>query len=189
MKAELAPWALLCGLTALVPVPFVDAWLERRFTAAMFRRVAETHGQPLPDDAARVLTEDRSSVALGCLYVVVVWPLKKLFRTVFYFLTVKDVLDGITRAAHRATFVDVAYAEGLLPGHASDVRGVMDGLLDKVRHSPVTRPLYRQERPALPFPPAPGFAARVVHALQRQGGGGLLLAQFHERLAALRSGA
>lgn len=188
MKPALTRWAFLCGCARLVPLPFVDDWLERRFTRALFQAIAESHGVALSDEALAALTEDRSSLALGCLTLLVVWPLKKLFRTVLYFLTVKDFLDAVTRAAHRATLVDIAFAEGLLPGHAAGVRDTMDTLLDRVRHSPVTRPLYRQERPDLPFPPASDGVTRFVHWLQRHGGGGVLVPQFHARLDTLRSG-
>ncbi len=181
-------WAFLCGCTAFIPIPFLDEYVERRVTRALLRKVAADRGAVIHEQALLVLTEDRSSVALGCLYTMVVWPLKKLFRTVFYFLTVKDVIDGTTLAAHRAMLVDIALAEGVLPGDAAAVRKVMDELLDKVRYSPVTRPLYRQERPELPGEPGQGFVAGLVRTLQRQGGGGLLVPLFHERLARLRAG-
>lgn len=189
MNPSLAGTAWACGLAMLIPLPWVDEYVERRLTRSMYRALAEAHGVALPEAALDTLTEDRGNVAIGCLLAIVKWPLKKLFRTVVYVLTVKDVIDGATRAAHRATLVDIALAEGLLPGHAEGVRTVMDELLGKIRISPVTRPLWRQERPALLVPDDAPAQARALHWLQRHGGGGVLLPLFHERLAALRSGA
>lgn len=181
MNPLFARSAFFAGLTALIPVPFFDEYVERRVTRDLFARIAEHRGTPLDDATLRTLTEDRSSLAMGCLTLVIVWPLKKLFRTIVYVLTVKDVFDGVTRTAHRATLFEHALDRGLLPEHAEDVRVAMDDLLGKLRYSPVSRVAWRQERPDVTWSAGDGMG-RAVHWLQRHGGGGLLVSMFEERL-------
>ena len=186
MSPETAHRALLCGLTMLIPLPWLDEYVERRVTRHLLHGLAEARATPLSPEVLHVLTEDRSSLMLGCLYAVVLWPVKKLFRTVFYFLTVKDVFDAIARAAHRAALVELALARGLLPDHAAEVRTVMDTLLARHRVSPVTRTLWRQERPALAELDTTDPAVRLVRWLQRHGGGEVLLQEFQSRTAEWR---
>lgn len=172
---------MACGLAMLIPLPLVDEYVVRRLTRRMFAEQARERGVEVPDEALHLLTEDRSSLVSGCLVALVVWPLKKLFRTVLYFLTVKDVLDAATVAAHRATMFGIALDAGVLPAHASEVRALMDTVLARYRTSPVSRSLWLQERPAIELPPVAG-PGRVLRWLQKHGAGGLLVPEFRSRL-------
>jgi hypothetical protein len=186
--SRVAHFAMLAGLTALVPLPFVDVWLERRAHRAMFRALAADAGQPPLDEAAiAVLTEDRSSFVLGCLGTAVVWPVKKLFRTFFYFLTVKDVIDGIAEATLRAAMVRAAFAH--LPHDARNVRDVMDATLDRHQFSPVSRAFFRGERPDAAWVADTDRVDRTVAWVYKKAGGGAILGTFAQRLGVARQGA
>lgn len=185
MTRETTPLVVLCGAAMLIPLPWVDGWVERRVTRRLLQEVARERGVTLADEHLDVLVGDRSSLVLGVVQAVVVWPLKKLFKTVLYFLTVKDVLDGVARAAHRVTLVDDALARGLLPARVEEVRRAMDHALERVMVSPVVRPLYGHDRPELPTSLPEDPTARAVRWLQRQGGGAVVLETYRRRLATL----
>lgn len=182
-----AHFAMLAGLTALVPLPFLDVWLERRAHRALFRAVAADAGLPLDEGAIAVLTEDRSSLLLGCLGTAVIWPIKKLFRTFFYFLTVKDVIDGTAEATLRAAMVRAAAAH--LPHDARTVRDVMDATLDRHQFSPVSRAFFRGERPDAAWVADADRVDRTVAWVYKKAGGGAILATFAQRLGVARQGA
>ncbi len=181
MSPKVAHYAVMAGLCALVPVPILDGWLERRALRSMYAAIAESTGRPLDDATLDLLAEDRDSLLVGCLVVAVVWPLKKLFRTVFYFLTVKDAVDGVAAAAVRAAMVHAAL--GRLPHGAKGVRDVMDATLGRWQYSPVSRFVMRGERP-----PATWLLAADdlgVGWVYRHAGGAAILADFEARLEKL----
>lgn len=178
MSPKVAQFALLAGMCAFVPVPLLDGWLERKATRAMFVALLESRGRTLDDAALDVLVEDRSSLLLGCLGAALVWPIKKLFRTVLYFLTVKDVIDGVARASLRAAMLDAAL--GRLPGDVKGVRDVMDATIGRWRYSPVSRLIFRGEKPDAVWIAAENDMG--VGFLYRHAGGGAILADFEKRL-------
>lgn len=176
-------YALLCGLSAFVPLPWVDGWCERRARRSLYAEIARSMEIPLELDVLTVLTEDRSSLVLGCLGAAVIWPLKKLLRTIFFIFLVKDCVDGVTRAGLCAAMLESALKRGVLPGRASEVRAAMDAALDRFQWSPVSRTLMRRERPEAPWIHAGDPVTGMVGALYRHGGGGLVLADFNARTA------
>lgn len=170
MKTPTA-WLILAGLALMVPVPFLDDYLSRRALRRALQHDAHPHA-PLAPETLAVLTEDRESMMLGCLRTAVFWPIKKLFKTVLWFLTVKDVLDRIAWSAQVLENARVARERGWLPEHAHVVRESTDATLKKFRWSPVTRTILRYDRPALPEGnKSPGG---VVALLRRHAGGALL---------------
>lgn len=171
----------------LIPIPFLDGYVEHRLNRAIFAELGAARGTPLSKDTLRLLANDRTSLLKGCLYVAVVWPLKKLFRTVLYFLTVKDVLDATARAALRAAMVEEALDAGLLPARADEVRARMDLVLERFRVSPLTRAMGRYERPELDTPPGSPAVVRLVLWLARHAGAGVVLPAFRAALAEVPS--
>jgi len=172
-------WVLLSGLAYLVPLPFVDDWLARR----ALRRALVLDGHA-DEDTLRALTEDRASVLVGCLTTMVLWPIKKLFKTVLWFLTVKEVLDRAALAAHVVSLARDARSAGWLPEHAPVVRDAMEVALGRTNWSPVTRVLTRQSRPPLTDPPETTSLGRLALGLRRHGGGALVTEKFFERARA-----
>lgn len=176
-------WVALSGLARLVPLPFVDDWLATRALQNALRLDAPPHA-PLTRDQLTALTEDRSSMLAGCLRTAVVWPLKKLFKTVLWFLTVKDVLDQWVYAGQVLSAARLAREAGWLDGREREVRDAIEVAFGRTRWSPVTRVLMFYPRPALTAPPEAEPLARVGQGLRRLGGGALMDQLFLERAAA-----
>lgn len=176
-------WVLLSGLAYLVPVPFVDDWLARR----ALRRALELDGHA-DETTLQALTEDRTSALVGCLTTMVLWPIKKLFKTVLWFLTVKEVLDRTAFAANVVSLAREARTAGWLPEHAPVVRDAMEVALGRTNWSPVTRVLTRQARPPLADPPEATGLGQLALGLRRHGGGALVTEKFFERVRAELAG-
>lgn len=180
----LARNAVGVGLAALIPVPLLDEAVRRRLLRSSYTSAAADAGVALDEATVRLLAEDRGSFAVAVLVALFWWPIRKLFRTVLYFLTLKDVLDWTTEAALRAEMVYLAAARGLLPGAAGPVRDAMDEVLGRHRYSPVSRPLLLGERAEIAWPGGvqlTGFVGRLCWL----GGGGHLLERWIARLDAL----
>lgn len=171
------------GLAALIPLPWVDEWARRRLNRASFRAAAQDAGVALSAQTIDRLVRDQGSLLWGLFVAVLIWPIKKLFRTIFYFLTIKDVLDWTTEAAIRAEMIHMAAVSGALPERVDEVRRHMDEVLERHRYSPVTRWLFGGARPALDWPGGSVTLLGGVGTLVRWGGGGVILAAFAERLA------
>jgi hypothetical protein len=175
-------YLLLAGLAKLVPVPFVDDWLFRKALGRALADDAAAAGQPLDAATLEVLTEDRESMLLGCLRVAIVWPLKKLFRTVLWFLTLKDVADAWAWAALVLGMVRIGRERGWLPAHARQVRDAMEVALGRHRWSPVTRTLLRYDRPALEEASEPTGIGRFLQGIRRRAGAGPIERMYVERV-------
>ncbi len=183
MENDYANEVMLAGLTPLIPLPLLDDYAERQVLRGIYRRMAQAHAVALTDEALELLVEDRSSTLLGCMALAIKWPLKKLFRTVLYFLTIKDVVDAVARNSHRVAIMKQAFADGHLPERVAEVRAAMDAVLDRTDYSPVTRFLLRRERsiseawqqPVGPLPITIAF----VH---RHGGGDLVLRSYRKKI-------
>lgn len=181
MNATTQTSVLLAGLSLFVPLPFVDEWLYRKALRKALAEDALLAGAELPEAALTVLTEDRSSLMMGCLRSAVVWPLKKLFRTVFFVFTIKDVIDGWTSAAEVVAMVRIAREQGWLPDQARAVRDAIEVAFGKHRWSPITRFIMRYERPVLVEPAASGLP-RLFQALRRHAGAVALETVFAQRV-------
>ncbi|HNH49350.1 MAG TPA: hypothetical protein PKY30_20045 [Myxococcota bacterium] len=183
MEKDYAAEVMLAGLTPLIPVPLLDDYAERQVLRGIYRRLAQAHAVALTDEALEMLVEDRSSTLLGCLALAIKWPLKKLFRTVLYFLTIKDVVDAVARNSHRVAIVKQAFAEGHLPERVQEVRAAMDAVLDRTDYSPVTRFLLRRERlPTEAWLEPQGALHHTIAFVHRHGGGGLILRGYRKKI-------
>src|SRR5437763_14965254 len=86
-QRSLVAHAVLAGLTPLIPVPVVDDLAKNYFRRRLVRRLAAAHGRGLSGEELSALTKERGRGCVrGCLTAVVVYPLKAVFRKVFYFL-------------------------------------------------------------------------------------------------------
>lgn len=178
MTPEISRLVVLAGLTPLIPLPFLDTYMERKLLRSAFEKIGVEQGRPLDSTSLDALTADHSSILVGCLIAMVIWPIKKLFRTFFYFLTVKDVIDGIAGASHRVAMVQAALHQGYLPDKAMTVRTAMDQTLKLVAFSPVRRIAMKMERPAPQGWIAASQTDRAVLWFHHHGGGGVVLARF-----------
>lgn len=102
--------AVLVGLTPLIPIPFVDDLVKSHLLRRMTRGLAATRGRALEAKAIETLTEDRGGCMRGCIVQVFVYPLKKIFRKIFFFLEWKRAVDLTSQTYHKGYLIDYALA-------------------------------------------------------------------------------
>ena len=113
--------AVLTGLTPLIPVPLVDDLVKGYFRKRLVRSLAAGAGRALTDEELNVLSSESGGGCLGgCVTTALVYPLKAIFRKLFYFLEWKRAVDLTSRTYHF----------GYLVGHALRRREGGPSLLD-----------------------------------------------------------
>jgi hypothetical protein len=174
--------AMLVGLCGLIPFPFIDELGRRYLLSLGYQEQAKLAGRPLPDGAGWKLARRRSNILIGCLLAVFWWPIKKLFRTFFYFLTIKDAIDWMAEAAVRGAMVDRALERGHLPDDLDQVWGAIDHSVSKHVSSPVKHLLLGRKAPPLAEGPAPGGFEGLVAYVARYAGGRDALVAYESAL-------
>lgn len=134
-------YALLVALCDLIPVPLLDFWVENVLRRRMVRAIGLAHGVPLDADAQKQLGNKPFYGCSGCLVAIVVWPVKKLLKTISVVFQVKGIADTFTEVVHRALLLEEAFEAGWLPGDPERVRIAMDAALDHVDTRVVERTL------------------------------------------------
>jgi hypothetical protein len=123
-QTTLLTYAVLTGLTPLIPVPVLDDMAKSYFRRRLVRTLAAARGLNLAAADVEALTAERGGGCLGgCIGAVLVYPLKKIFRKVFFFLEWKRAIDLTSRTYHFGYLA--AYALRPRAGGASalDLRG------------------------------------------------------------------
>ena len=135
--------ASLAGLAILIPVPLLDVLFEWIFKRRMPQAIAKRNGRKLPAETVRQLNQSNMS-CMGCL----LWPLelvwlllKRTYRTIFYFLTVKEATDKLSYYWHRAYLLDFMMTRGDLAGTEESALAAeaLQQLLDELTTSPLTQ--------------------------------------------------
>src|SRR5262245_42444486 len=136
--------SILAGLTPLIPIPFLDDLIKTYFKRRMVRKLAASHSQMLRDTDVETLADDKDSGCLvGCLSTVLLYPLKAVFRKIFFFLEWKRAIDTVSHTYYQGFLIDFALAEKWLAPLGSiaavDARRVSDLLLQQVNTSLIER--------------------------------------------------
>src|SRR2546423_6656600 len=119
--------AVLVGLTPLIPVPVLDDLTKNYFRKRLVRNLAAMHGRKLGDKELDALTSERERGCVsGCLLTALVYPLKAVFRKVFYFLEWKRAVDLTSRTYHFGYLVNYAMQRGDDRPALLDVRRAAD---------------------------------------------------------------
>lgn len=173
--------ALLVGLAALIPLPFVDELVRRWLLGRLFCSVTEEHEVPLTPKQGWRLARRRYMSILGCMLTLVWWPLKKLFRTIVYVFIMKDAVDWVADALVRCALVHRSAQRGALAVGSEAVWVPLDTTVSASLQSPISRWLRgRKTPPDPPFRPLvrPGSlaawvlqwadAGTVVHAFEAE---------------------
>jgi hypothetical protein len=135
--------AVLTGLTPLIPVPFVDDLVKGYFQRRLVRSLAAAHGRELTPEEIATLTEDRrSGCTRGCLGQVFIFPLKMIFRKVFFFLEWKRAVDLTSHSYHQGYLLDYSLREGWLgqTPHAGSAAAVRTAIDEVCREAPSKAP-------------------------------------------------
>ncbi len=133
--------AVLVGLTPLIPVPLVDDWVKGYFQRRMVRSLAAAHRREIKAEDVSVLTQERGQGCLrGCLGQAFIFPLKIIFRKIFFFLEWKRAIDLTSHTYHQGYLLDYALRAGWLAGDTPDAKSAAEirSAIDEVcRASPI----------------------------------------------------
>lgn len=92
----------------MIPVPFLDDAVKSYSERVLLRKLSEKHGFLLSSAEAKGFAEPSNrGCCLGCLSGVVLYPLKKLLRKLFFFLEIKRATDLASRTFVMAYLFDV----------------------------------------------------------------------------------
>lgn len=130
--------SVAAGLTPLIPVPFLDDYALKQVRENMVRALLKERGLPAPDKAVGVLAGShvQGSIGghlLGFLKGLVLLPVKKLFRKVFFVLWVKDCVDMASVSLHHGYLLSHAMDRGDL-----DAPGLVEGQAALRIHDAIT---------------------------------------------------
>lgn len=91
--------ALLRGLCYLIPVPFLDDFVAQRVLKHMVASLLKAHGRDYAPKRVSVFYEGESkgcfAMAWDFAWGLIIKPIKKLFKTIFFVLAIRDVAVGI----------------------------------------------------------------------------------------------
>ena len=113
-RQTLILYSTLAGLCKLIPIPFIDDITQGYVVRRMMRLLLEQHGIEADSTALERLTRERQGCPLGCLYTLVLYPIKKIIRKVLFFLAFKDFLDESSKWFHRGYLVQYAAQTNML---------------------------------------------------------------------------
>ncbi|HKI06664.1 MAG TPA: hypothetical protein VKK31_32100 [Thermoanaerobaculia bacterium] len=199
-------FSVIGGLCPLIPVPFMDDWALEQVQRRMIGEIGRDEGLGWSPQEVKVLAGGEEDVRMGCLGRTV-WAVRevagailgKLFRTVFYFLTIRR---SARRSAETLQLGYLVLHAARLPqtdrpaDWASTVRGAVAAALAEVDAGPVYRTLARDFRRSLSLlVQAASLFRRFLPRRRQKKSGGLpegevfreeekLLGGFVDRLAA-----
>lgn len=134
-------YALLIALTALIPIPLLDRGIENLLRRRLVRAIADRHGAELSPEEIALLGNAPAGGCWGCVASVVLWPFRKVLKTMLIVLQVKAMADLASEVLHRTLMLEEALDTGWLPGDAEAVREGMDRTLACVDTRPIERQL------------------------------------------------
>ena len=138
--------SLSSAMCAVVPVPCLDDHLVKLTRRRMTRELAAHRGLELPPADLAVLSgTEPKSWGWGCFlglfvslaFKVVVKILRRVFRTILFWLLVKDAADAASRTFHEGYLLDglLRRAEPAADGgapNARDLRTQIEAVLDRI---------------------------------------------------------
>ena len=177
--------ATFAGLSVLIPIPLLDVLFEQIFRRRMPGAIGKRNGRSLP----KATIQELNRLPPGCLQTCLGWPiliiftfLKSLYRTIFYFLTLKDASDNLSLYWHRAFLLDYI---------------IRAGYTDDAATVPIAAAALRQILDDIPISPLSQLAREIVASVRhtftslrrvmRRGEEDEVVTQAKERMATLWS--
>lgn len=128
-RANITMSAIFAGVCALSPVPFIDDLVIGAIRRHMVGRLFRAHGVSLSWGQRRALTRSHRSLMLGCMLGVLVYPIRKIFRKVFYLFAVKEAVDVASRLLHQGVLVEHALTQSCIdPGRLGEAKEPLERL-------------------------------------------------------------
>jgi hypothetical protein len=122
-------------------VPLLDDLVKSYFRKRLVRGLAASAGRPLTEEELNALASEPEGGCLrGCVVTALVYPLKAIFRKVFFFLEWKRAVDLTSRTYHFGHLVGHALrrregAPSLLDAHGA--RAVNEAIEAVCREAPI----------------------------------------------------
>lgn len=147
-------WSVLGGLCPLIPVPFMDDWMLERVQRRMIQEIDREEKAGFSAEDMKILAGDEDPRWPGCLGTLT-WAVRevvgvvlgKLFRTVFYFLTLRRSVRRSADTLHLGYLV--FHAVRLGEKRARVVRAAILATIREMNARPVHRTLTRDFRQSL----------------------------------------
>jgi hypothetical protein len=136
--------ATAAGLSALIPIPFVDLVFESVFRRRMPSAIARVRQRELDSWDSRRLAQGQGTMLslAGCLAIpafLVRYILKKVWRKIIYIFAVTDAANQLSVYWHRAYLLDHMMRAGHL-NHEADSNHAIEAFRKTLREAD-TRPL------------------------------------------------
>jgi hypothetical protein len=136
--------SILIGLTPIIPIPFADDFAKNYFQERMVRKLAENYNYSLSSEDLKIITSEEHKGCLpGCLTSILFYPLKKLFRKIFFFLEWKRAIDTVSKFYHKGYLIDYALSKELLAPKGSynitQLRNAIDQTCQEVGTNPIEK--------------------------------------------------
>ena len=142
-SAMLLRHAVMVGLTPLIPLPFLDDLARDALRRRMVRALAAEQGVTFAAVEVAALADEPRGGCLGCLPALVLYPLKKLFRKVFFFLEIKRAIDLVSTTWHFGWLLQVALLDRTLSAgdaaRTAAVRATIEALIAESSVTPLER--------------------------------------------------
>jgi len=136
--------AVLVGLTPLIPIPIIDDLIKSYFQRRLIRKLATAYSYNLSTKDIKTLADNPDTGCLwGCLGMVFLYPIKKIFSKIFFFLEWKRAIDIVSKTYHHGyLFEYVLQEQWLAPAgsrNAAEVRAAMDTVCREINISPIEK--------------------------------------------------
>jgi hypothetical protein len=143
-SAALARHALLVGMTPLIPLPFLDDLARVALRRRMVRALAAEEGVAVDAVVIEALAAEPGGGCLGFVPRLLLYPIKKVFRKIFFFLEVKRAIDLVSTSWHYGWLLQIALRDRRLledAARAAAVRAEIEALLAETSVKPFERVL------------------------------------------------
>ncbi len=135
---------VLIGASAMIPVPFLDDVAKKYLEKRLFRLIAQKEHRELNKEELSALVEEPSKgcFAVGCFLNVLIYPIKKILRKLFFFLEVKRAVDQATTALAKAWLFQLAFRRTLWePGAGAESASRLREIMNTACEGQGVRPL------------------------------------------------
>jgi len=120
---------LYTALTRWIPVPIVDEIAANIMRRQLVKNLAASHGVKIEKPALKILADEDFGCIYGCLFGVLLFPIKLIVGKLFLLFRLKRFADQASRHYHAARLTDYALRKGLLsPGgpEPARIRGAIE---------------------------------------------------------------
>lgn len=144
IKKLVAAHSVLVGITPIIPIPLLDDLVKTYFQRRMVRKIAAEYGVSLDNKAVPILADDASNGCIkGCLSMIFIYPFKKIFRKIFFFLEWKRAISTVSSSYHQGILLSMAFEDQVYANTANidaqKVREAMDATCKEVGVDPINR--------------------------------------------------